>query len=236
MSEYVPKQVNRDVAPPAVARERPATAALPGTAVRPQSARWMGSSTYAREYRGARGDRPDILRQYVPLAGAFDPRTTHKHDYAGEAGDWAPAPVALARPIPPAASAPFTGTTSYRDQYRRWEGAPAATFARPQSAAASAAFSGRTHTSSVHVEMHGERVGSYAPPISAPGGRDTRLWHTEHEEQYTRKDALADDVCPASRLPVPPPRPEAAPNAYERDALGQSHVLWDTSTGRWAVQ
>ena len=74
---------------------------------------------------------------------------------------------------------------------------------------------------------------SSAPPTFQPPSNPTHLGHNGASAADFPAHPIALP-CPASRLPAPPTAATAG-GAWEKDAAGKDHVLWDAEKRCWAA-
>lgn len=217
--------------------------------------------TAARDYgagvaAGLPGGAGQQVRASPDIASAgygerLDCRTTHAHFYRPHAHLPATDKPDAQRPHRPAAtlslgssSAPFEGTGPHERDYPHHAGARPAGSCKPGGSAASdAPFGGRTEFEATHGALGDVRPWPGAairvPPSSSPGhAADERSFATETSAHYTPKVLAVPGrdggVCPAARLPEPPP-PAAAPGLWTADESGMRHALWDPARRTWAA-
>jgi hypothetical protein len=213
-----------------------------GTRPAPAAVPFLGNTVYRTSYTGKAAAPTDVLKEVLqPVIGvSLDGRTTastaylpHAHLPATEYQ--APAERAK-RVLAPAAKALFDDATSYALHYPAYGVvAPAESARRPQSAASGAPFAGATTYQEVYTP---KEVPASERAVQKRGGGfeagiETRDWRTQAGDDYVPLP-LEGLACPAASLPRPP-SPSAAPQAWEADAAGNNHVLWDTTRRQWAL-
>lgn len=212
--------------------------ALPGTATRPAKVPFLGNTTYRAHFvpKEAPAYARSFAAPWVAPEVKFDGTTTtgstyrpHRHLPATEP-DYQPHPEPVRSKLPLEGDAPFDGVGTHVLHYPPHPvGAAPGRYFHGPAAASDVPFAGTT----TYLDEYTKKQVPHADIARGVAGagyepvRDNRDFST-HTADVHRPQPMVPS-CPATKLP-PPPGPEAAPDAYE-----QGHVLWDTTTRRWAA-